>query len=162
MNRVKNMEKQQSLKLKEISQQLKQIGTILTALDEELDRENQAIRQRDSEMLTSSTDSKIALLQSMQISSNSLTTLMSKHGYHDQQVGLKNSALAFELGDIWTTFCEKMEACNDKNIVNGQAIEMTKTSTDRVIDLLRGNDKPVYGRTGTMQANYDTPPLGEA
>ncbi len=156
------MGKQQSLKLQEISQQLGQIGTILTDLDKELDRENQAIRQRDSEMLTSATNSKIALLQSMEISSNSLSELMSKYGYHDQQIGLKKGTLALELGDIWTTFCEKVETCNGKNSVNGQAIEMTRTSTDRVIDLLRGNDKPVYGRAGKMQNNYDVPPLGEA
>lgn len=151
----------QASKLQEISQVLSQLDTILADLDKELDRENEAIRHRDTELLTSATSSKIALLQSIEISSNSLSELMVKHGYHDQ-IGLRKSALAFELGDIWTEFCDKMEACNDKNMVNGRAIELTKSSTDRVINALRGNSEPVYGRAGKMQDNYDIVPLGEA
>ncbi len=152
----------QSSKLKDITQVLTQLGTMLTSLDNELDRENLAIRHRDSDQLTSATNAKIVLLQSIESSSNSLASLMVKHGYHDDQVGLKKGALAFELGEIWTTFCDRMEVCNDKNTVNGRAIEMSRTSTDRIIGMLRGNDKPVYGRAGKMQDKYDIVTLAEA
>ena len=152
----------QSPKLKEITQVLSQLGTMLTSLDNELDRENLAIRHRDTDQLTSATNTKIVLLQSIESSSNALASLMVKHGYHDDQVGLKKGALAFELGEIWTNFCDRMELCNDKNTVNGRAIEMSRTSTDRIIGMLRGNDQPVYGRAGKMQENYDIVTLAEA
>ncbi len=152
----------QSSKTNEITQLLTQLGTMLTNLDQELDRENQAIRHRDTDLLTSVTNTKIALLQSIETSSHSLADLMVKHGYHDEQVGLKKGALAFELGEIWTNFCDKMETCNDKNTVNGRAIELSRTSTDRIIGMLRGNEQPVYGRAGKMQDNYDIETLAEA
>lgn len=152
----------QSSKLNEITQVLTQLSSMLTSLDQELDRENLAIRKRDTNLLTSATNSKINLLQSIETSSNTLAGLMVKHGYHDNNVGLKKGALAFELGEIWTTFCDRMEACNEKNTINGRAIELSRTSTDRIIDMLRGNDKPVYGRAGKMQDHYDIVPLAEA
>ena len=154
--------KKQSSKLKDITQVLTQLGTMLTSLDKELDRENLAVRQRDTDLLTSATNAKITLLQSIELSSNTLAGLMVKHGYHDEQVGLKKGALAFELGEIWTNFCDRMEVCNDKNTINGRAIELSRTSTDRIIGMLRGNDKPVYGRAGKMQENYDIVTLAEA
>ncbi len=152
----------QSPKLNEISQVLIELGALLASLDIELDRENRAIRHRDTDQLTSATNAKIELLQSIEISSNSLANLMVKHGYHDEQVGLKKGALAFELGDIWTAFCDRLEACNDKNTVNGRAIELSRTSTDRIISMLRGNDQPIYGRAGKMQDDYDIVTLAEA
>jgi|GEM_PF-6060250 len=152
----------QPSKLKEITHVLTQLGTMLSSLDQELDRENLAIRHRDTDQLTSATNAKIGLLQSIEASSNSLTGLMVKHGYHDEQLGLKKGALAFELGEIWTTFCDRLEACNVKNTINGRAIELSRTSTDRIIGMLRGNDKPVYGRAGKMQEDYDIVTLAEA
>jgi flagellar biosynthesis/type III secretory pathway chaperone len=152
----------QSSKLKEITDVLVDLGAMLASLDIELERENQAIRHRDTDQLTSATSAKIGLLQSIEISSNSLANLMVKHGSHDEQLGLKKGALAFELGDIWTTFCERLEACNDKNTVNGRAIELSRASTDRIIGMLRGNDQPIYGRAGKMQDDYDIVTLAEA
>ncbi len=149
-------------KLKEITQVLEQLGNLLSDLDHELDRENQAIRKRDTELLTSVTDSKINLLQSIEIASNSLAGLMVKHGYFDEHIGLKKGALAFELGDIWTDFCDRLESCQNKNTVNGRAIEMNRATIDRIIDMLRGNNKPVYGKAGKMQDNYDIVTLAEA
>lgn len=152
----------QSSKLKEITQVLTQLGTMLTNLDNELDRENQAIRQRDTDLLTSATNAKITLLQSIESSSHSLAGLMVKHGYHDEHIGLNKGALAFELGEIWSNFCDRMEGCNDKNTVNGRAIELSRASTDRIVGMLRGNEMPVYGRAGKMQDKYDIVTLAEA
>ena len=152
----------QPVKLKEITQVLTQLSTMLTDLNNEMDRENQAIRKRDTDLLSSATNAKIVLLQSIETSSNSLAGLMVKHGYHDAQMGLNKGALAFELGEVWLNFCDKMDTCNDKNTVNGRAIELSKASTDRVVGMLRGNEMPVYGRAGKMQDNYDIVTLAEA
>lgn len=154
--------KHQSPKLKEITFVLKQLSGLLMSLNSMLDREKLAISKRDTEQLTSVVSTKITLLQSIETSSKSLSQLMVKHGYHDTQLGLNKGALAFELGDIWTAFCEKMEVCNEKNIINGRAIDLSRQSTDRIIGMLRGNDKPVYGRAGKMQDKYDIVTLAEA
>lgn len=152
----------QSREYIEINQLLAQIGEMLEALDTALDCENQAIRKRNTEDLISTTNAKIALLQSLEMSSHSLSGLMSQFGYKDEKTATNKGMLAFELGEIWTTFCERLEICQHKNTVNGRAIELGRVSTDRVINILRGNDRPVYGRAGKIQNTCEITTLAEA
>ena len=151
-----------SREFKEINQLLAQISEMLEALDTALDSENQAIRQRNTDALIAATSAKIALLQSLEISSQSLSGMMSQFGYNDEKTGINKGMLAFELGEIWTSFCDRLAICQHKNTVNGRAIELGRVSTDRVIDILRGNDKPVYGRAGKMQNKCEITTLAEA
>lgn len=151
-----------SREFKEINQLLAQISEMLEALDTALDSENQAIRQRNTDALIAATSAKIALLQSLEISSQSLSGMMDQFGYNDEKTGINKGMLAFELGEIWTSFCDRLAICQHKNTVNGRAIELGRVSTDRVIDILRGNDKPVYGRAGKMQNKCEITTLAEA
>lgn len=152
----------QSHEVKEINQLLTQIGEMLEAFENLLENENQSIRQRDTDALIAATNAKIALLQSLEISSQSLSGMMSQFGYNDEKTGMNKGMLAFELGEIWTSFCDRLAICQHKNTVNGRAIELGRVSNDRVIYILRGNDKPVYGRAGKMQNKCEITTLAEA
>jgi flagellar biosynthesis/type III secretory pathway chaperone len=147
-----------------INQLLDQLHELLTAFDKTLNDENQAIKAHNADAITSATNAKIALLQSIEMSSRQLDTVMAQLGYADasKQIGMDKASLAFELGEVWTRFTEKLADCHHKNTVNGRAIELNRASTDRMINLIRGNDKPVYGRAGRMQNQCDITTLAEA
>lgn len=148
--------------MQKISHLLVHLQGMLTELDEELDRENQAIRQRDTKRLLAVTNAKIVLLQSIESASNALSAMMIEHGYQDQNMGVNKGALAFELGEIWTEFCDKLESSHTKNAINARAIELSRVTTDRIIDMLRGKNKSVYGRGGKMQDDSEIATLAEA
>ena len=150
---------------KAVMQLFDQLQELLSAFDKTLNDENAAIRSHNAEAMMSATNAKIALLQSIEMSSRQLDNLMTQLGYAEASKnagGLEKAALAFELGEIWTQFTEKLATCHRKNTVNGRAIELNRASTDRLINMMRGNQKPVYGRAGRMQTHADIKTLAEA
>ncbi|MFK8399424.1 flagella synthesis protein FlgN [Pseudomonas sp. BGr12] len=131
-----------------------------------IDDEFQALQARDLDQLQKLLDSKLPLLHQLEQNGRIRTQALQQAGVSADNEGLAqiaqatgNAALiarAQELGAL-------LERCQEANQRNGRLIRSGQTSTERTLDILRGQETPrLYDRYGGSTQGNRQRPLSQA
>ncbi|MBG6288760.1 MULTISPECIES: flagella synthesis protein FlgN [Pseudomonas] len=137
-------------------------STLLQLIDDEY----QALQARDLDQLQKLLDGKLPLLQQLEQNGRIRAQALLQAGVSVDREGLAQiaqatgnpllSARAEELGAL-------LERCQEANQRNGRIIRSGQASTERTLDILRGQDTPrLYDRYGGSTQGNRQRPLSQA
>ncbi|MBB4866154.1 flagella synthesis protein FlgN [Pseudomonas nitritireducens] len=137
-------------------------STLLQLIDDEY----QALQARDLDALQKLLDSKLPLLQQLEQNGRIRTQALLQAGLSADRSGLAQIAQATGNAQL-SARAEELSAllarCQDANQRNGRIIRSGQTSTERTLDILRGQDTPrLYDRYGGSTQGTRQRPLSQA
>ncbi len=127
-----------------------------------LDRETAAIASGDGQALEAAAAAKQELLPRLEQAASERAALLAAAGHTPNREGLEayfaaatataGDELAGNLNTTWAALREQLEACQNKNMANGQALEGSRRQTEQALSLLLGQkvqgDTTLYGSDG--------------
>ncbi|QRY82133.1 flagellar export chaperone FlgN [Pseudomonas sp. PDNC002] len=137
-----------------------------TALLQLIDDEYQALQARDLDQLQKLLDSKLPLLQQLEQNGRIRTQALQQAGVSADREGLAQLAQAVGNAEL-PVRAEELGAllnrCQEANQRNGRIIRSGQASTERTLDILRGQDTPrLYDRYGGSTQGNRQRPLSQA
>lgn len=138
----------------------------IQALDEfsaALAQEQNALKSRDAEALSASVERKLSRLSAVDRRGRALISFLEQQGHPADKSGLAACANTPELQSLWQSLRQRLEEANHRNRVNGGIIQVSKACNDRLLDILRGNDRPsLYGAKGVMSRAQNSGSIAKA
>jgi flagella synthesis protein FlgN len=138
----------------------------IQALDEfsaALAHEQTALKSRDSDALSASVERKLSRLSEVDQCGRALVGFLQQQGLRPDKSGMAACIDSPELESLWRSLRQRLEDCNHRNRVNGGIIQVSKASNDRLLDILRGNDRPsLYGAKGVMRRALNSESIAKA
>ena len=131
-----------------------------------IDDEYQALQARDLDQLQKLLDSKLPLLHQLEQNGRIRTQALQQAGVSADSKGLAqiaqatgNTALTARAEEL----AALLERCQEANQRNGRIIRSGQASTERTLDILRGQDTPrLYDRYGGSTQSNRQRPLSQA
>lgn len=137
-----------------------------TTLLQLIDDEYQALQERDLDKLQHLLDSKLPLLQQLEQNGRIRTQALQQAGVSPDGEGLALIAQATgntELPVRAEALGSLLNRCQEANQRNGRIIRSGQASTERTLDILRGQDTPrLYDRYGGSTQGNRQRPLSQA
>lgn len=130
----------------------------VTVLLAALEREADAIVARDGSAIEAAAAAKQALLPRLEHAAGERAALLNAAGHTPDRQGLEaffataEGEIAERLTQTWEALRQQLEACRNKNIANGQALDGSRRQTEQALSLLLGqkadSDTTLYGSDG--------------
>jgi len=131
-----------------------------------IDDEYQALQARDLDQLQKLLDSKLPLLQQLEQNGRIRAQVLQQAGVSVDREGLAQIAQATGnalLPARAEALGALLERCQEANQRNGRIIRSGQASTERTLDILRGQDTPrLYDRYGGSTQGNRQRPLSQA
>ena len=129
-----------------------------------LDQENQALKKRSFESLNQVThfkQEKLLGLESLARQRQQLIQSFKPQGATDKQtldfmIQRAPESIKSEFTQRWFALSESLQACKEKNEINGRLIYRSRRVVEQLIKGLQGNRESVsvYNKKGEAKANY--------
>lgn len=129
-----------------------------------LDQENQALKDRNIEILTQVTQfkqEKLMGLEALAKQRQQLLRSFKPQGATDKQtldfmIQKAPANIKNEFASRWYALAESLQACQEKNEVNGRLIYRSRRVVEKLLSGLRGHRESVsvYNKKGQAKANY--------
>lgn len=131
------------------------VARLLQALEEE----NNAITARDAAAIDRAVLAKQDVIPKLESHAAERARLLNDAGFSADRDGMYayldsvDAGLMEPLKQQWEALREQLQACQDKNRINGQALEASRQVTQQVISLLLGQQPgtTTYGRDGSTK-----------
>lgn len=148
----------QAVSPKALFTQIDHDSQVADQLIELLGREQEALKQRNSQQLESLITEKNALLAALANSANQRRTWLTSQGKPADEAHWEELIQAMggqKLDDLWQALQEKLQQCHHLNEVNGKMIARGQQTINRLLDILRGQfDAPkLYNQSGNTQTH---------
>jgi len=128
-------------------------------------REEQAVLgHRDTQALTQLAERKLVLSGQLEQQTGMLAKLLSENGLRLDRSGIQQCLNTPELEKHWHNLQELLTGCRDDNHVNGNIIEVSKHTTQKMLRLLTGDSDAteLYGSAGKVEHGMGSSRLAKA
>lgn len=117
---------------------LKQETIVLDELHGLLLKEQGALKERDSELITSLADEKNSLLNKLGMLDQQRQLYVENEEHHDIE-HMGNTSLANEIKTLSDEIQDGLDKCKHQNNINGGIIEMSQLFNEKILDIVCGN-----------------------
>jgi flagellar biosynthesis/type III secretory pathway chaperone len=136
----------------------------LSELEEVLHAEAEALGSRNLQQIQAATERKYALLNRLEGAGRELTELCREAGVRSKRNELAGPGVTSAMALAWSRMCELLERCEQKNRLNGVAIQSSRNFAENLLALLQGQQPAArtYGPQGTLHRDPLPQALGSA
>jgi len=129
-----------------------------------LQQELETLGQRDADELARLSELKLQLSGQLEQETAALARLLSEHGLRLDQSGVRECLTTPELKQRWQTLQDLLTGCRDGNRLNGNLIEISKYTTQKMLRLLTGDtaSTELYGSAGKVDHSMGSSRLAKA
>jgi len=134
------------------------------ALSELLKEEQEVLGHRDTAALTQLAERKLMLTGQLEQQTGLLAKLLSENGLRLDRSGIQQCLNTPELEERWHSLQKLLTGCRDDNYINGNIIEVSKHTTQKMLRLLTGDgdDTEIYGSAGKVEHGMESTRLAKA
>jgi flagellar biosynthesis/type III secretory pathway chaperone len=133
---------------------LKQETSVLDELHELLLKENTALKERDSQLITSLADEKNTRLNQLGMLDTQRQLYIDDETHH-QEIYVDETSYSLKIRQLNNDIAEALKNCKHQNKVNGGIIELSQLFNTKILDIMNGDfDKQTtYSAEGKNKAD---------
>ncbi len=121
-----------------------------------LEQERTALESRDYETFQALIRKKSELINQLEIHASERSTLLQRHGYHDEKSTLEAARSQAPLvAKSWLKLADQWARCQELNAINERIAQRTRLVVGQVLDMIRGkaDGTCTYSAKGATQQN---------